>query len=148
MALDLDLSSTAYHQSTMRNWFDPLKSEQLFNSAQAATDRQFNAEQAQLTRDFNSQEAQKQRDYETAMSNTAYQRAAEDMRKAGLNPYLAYNNGGASTPTAYAASASNASAGSGARSGSGRGGALGSLVNDAVSLAKAFIYSSARIDDD
>lgn len=31
-------------------------------------------------------------------SDTAYQRAMEDMRKAGLNPILAYQQGGASTP--------------------------------------------------
>lgn len=39
-----------------------------------------------------------QMDYETEMSNTAYQRAVMDMQKAGINPMLAAQNGGASTP--------------------------------------------------
>ena len=43
--------------------------------------------------------AQKQMDFQERMSNTAYERAMADMRKSGLNPMLANQKGGASTPS-------------------------------------------------
>jgi hypothetical protein len=43
-------------------------------------------------------QAQAQMDFQERMSNTSYQRAMADMEKAGLNPILAYKQGGASTP--------------------------------------------------
>lgn len=46
----------------------------------------------------NIRQAQQSQDFQREMSNTSYQRSMEDMKKAGLNPILAYQKGGASTP--------------------------------------------------
>ena len=54
---------------------------------------------------LNSYQAQKNRDFQASMSNTSYQRAVQDMLKAGLNPSLMFRSGqGASTPSGATAS--------------------------------------------
>ena len=59
-----------------------------------------NAQNAQLARD--------QMAFQADMSNTSYQRAVADMQAAGLNPMLAYMQGGASTPGGQTAVMQNA----------------------------------------
>lgn len=55
--------------------------------------------------------AREQSAFQERMSNTSYQRAMEDMRKAGLNPMLAFSQGGASTPSGAMANVQPASKG-------------------------------------
>lgn len=57
----------------------------------------------QSTNSANKAMAQAQMDFQREMRDTQYQAAMEDMRKAGLNPILAYKAGGAGTPSGTSA---------------------------------------------
>lgn len=82
---------------------------QAYNSEEARIDREFQASQVSGQQAYNAAEAQKSRDYTTQMSNTAYTRAVQDMKNAGLNPMLTVTQGGASTPNGATASGAAAS---------------------------------------
>lgn len=66
-----------------------------------------NKQNVRLSREgmaFEGEQARQQMAFQERMSNSSYQRASEDMQLAGINPMLAYAQGGASTPGGGAAS--------------------------------------------
>lgn len=77
-------------------------------SAGLATIGQVSANQA------NERIARENREFQERMSGTAYQRAVKDLQAAGLNPALAYGQGGASAPTGSTAHVENAGVGAAA----------------------------------
>lgn len=71
----------------------------------------FNAHEAALNREWSADQADINRAYQTDMSNTVWQRGVRDMQAAGMNPMLAYSQGGAPAPQGNMAQSSAASAG-------------------------------------
>lgn len=88
-----------------------------FNSAMMSAANDYNTGMWQRTADwneemwerqaeFNAKQAQIQREWQEQMANTQYQRAVNDMSKAGLNPILAVTGGGVGTGVPGGATAS------------------------------------------
>lgn len=95
LANQLSQGSMANQQKYNRN---SMLMQMGYNTLSAIQQGIYNHIEQQSAMAYNSAEAAKNRAWQEQMSNTSYQRAVEDMRKAGINPILAYTQGGASTP--------------------------------------------------
>lgn len=73
----------------------------------SAIDYQRSLDLLQRENEFSATQAEINRQFQERMSNTAYQRQADDLRLAGYNPALILGSGGATTPSGSSASSSS-----------------------------------------
>lgn len=112
--------------SALNTMFDPTGS----NAAQKQFENQLSLDNS--AREFNAAEAEKQRAWEEYMSNTQTQRAAADLKAAGLNPWLAVQGSGFNGSTPSGSSASSSSGGA-------------SMANNKLSVAAGLIATALRM---
>lgn len=95
---------TAGQLGNLEQFTSTLNGSSAYDFANTDLQRALNMYDKQMA--FNASEAQKNRDFQERMANTAYQRLAADLKKAGYNPALALQS------SAYTPSGSVASVGS------------------------------------
>ena len=117
-----------------------------YNTLGAIMQGVYNHIENSVAMNFNSTEAMKNREWQEHMSNTSYQRAVADMKEAGLNPILAFQNGGASTPGGSAGTISGASMGAPSSSALGVSRASGFVPNSysSESWSQSDWYNAAQ----
>lgn len=108
-----------------------------FQREQQAVQMDYGREMAGRQEQFQTTSAQQAMDFAERMSGSSYQRGMSDMRAAGLNPLLAYSQGGATAPTAPSPSGASASVGMGSGAQAVMGNELGPAATSAVQTATA-----------
>jgi len=93
---------------------------------------QANIQIANAANAASAEQAAKQMDFQERMRSTQYQTAVEDMKKSGLNPMLAYTQGGAGTPTGAMGQVSTAK--------------IGNSIGSALAGAQSLSMNEADID--
>ena len=96
------------------------------------TTNQANVAIANAANAASAEQAAKQMDFQERMRSTQYQTAVEDMKKSGLNPMLAYTQGGAGTPAGAMGQVSTAK--------------IGNTIGSALAGAQALSMNEADID--
>lgn len=93
---------------------------------------------------FNSSEAQKERDWSERMRDTSYLSMMDQMKKAGINPVLAYQSSAASAPSGSSASSSGSGSRSGYRSSGSSDDGLGRLLIGAAKIIAGLVSKNGE----
>lgn len=111
-AMDIDMGTTTYpDQVNVTGQAPGFDYSKLIAPATGLIGGLVNYSGQQSTNTANAEQAQKQMDFQNAQTSTSYQRGVADMRAAGLNPMLAYSQGGAGSGTGAQAQMANPASG-------------------------------------